>query len=35
MKTINELINPVEMCAMFKLISINIRTILKTNKHDR
>lgn len=34
MKTINELINPVEMCAMFKLISINIRMIFKTNKHD-
>lgn len=34
MKTINELINPVEMCAMFKLISINIRMIFKTNKHN-
>lgn len=33
MKTISELINPVEMCAMFKLISINIRMIFKTNKH--
>jgi len=34
MKTINELINPVEMCDMFKLISINIRMIFNTNKHD-
>lgn len=34
MKTINELINPVEICAMFKFISINIRMIFKAKKYD-